>query len=348
MKFILFCQNNYAFGILEPIKEILIEKRHDYIWFVADKILNEFPFKNENHTNLISDLEAYKSDVIFVPGNQVPHNLRGLKTQIFHGLAGEKKGHFRIRHYFDLYLTQGPYFTDTFNQLKQKHKDFDVIETGWPKLDIYGRDKSLFNSEKEALLKTYNAKTILLYAPTFSPKLTSAPHLINHIKDLAENSDYLILLKFHPLMEKSWVEAYISLSKEHKNIIYQTDKNIIKFLLISDLLISDTSSVIYEFILLDKPVVSFNNISKNINWEDSHDFSQLVNLVENNLKDDPFAKSRTYICEQFHPYNDGKSALRMVNSVGDYIKEHGVPEKRKLSLLRRLKIYSIFGKPSKR
>ena len=149
-------------------------------------------------------------------------------------------------------------------------------------------------------------------------------------------------------MEQSWVEAYISLSKEHKNIIYQTDKNIIKFLLISDLLISDTSSVIYEFILLDKPVVSFNNISKNINWEDSNDFSQLVNLVENNLKDDPFAKSRTYICEQFHPYNDGKSALRMVNSVGDYIKEHGVPEKRKLSLLRRLKIYSIFGKPSKR
>ena len=26
---------------------------------------------------------------------------RGLKVQVFHGLAGEKKGHFRIRHYFD-------------------------------------------------------------------------------------------------------------------------------------------------------------------------------------------------------------------------------------------------------
>ena len=127
MKFILFCQNNYAFGILEPLKRVIVEKGHDYIWFVADKIVNEFPFKTENHTNLISDLESYKTDVIFVPGNQVPHYLRGLKTQIFHGLAGEKKGHFRIRHYFDLYLTQGPYFTDTFNQLKQKHKDFDAL-----------------------------------------------------------------------------------------------------------------------------------------------------------------------------------------------------------------------------
>lgn len=347
MKFVLFCQNNYAFGILEPIQEVLKAQNQDYIWFVTDKILNEFPYRDENFTNKISDLENYNSDVIFVPGNQVPHYLRGLKTQIFHGLAGEKKGHFRIRHYFDLYLTQGPYFTNRFNELKEIHKDFDVIETGWPKLDIYGRDKIKFDTEKLELLKQHNAKTILLYAPTFSPKLTSAPYLVEQIKDLAKNKDHVILLKFHPLMDKSWLNTYQTLANDYDNIIYQTEKNIIKFLLIADLLISDTSSVIYEFLLLDKPVVSFKNISKHINWEDSHDYSQLVNLVENNLKNDPFAESRAYICSQFHPYNDGNSALRMVEAVKDYLKTHSVPEKRKLSFLRRLKIYKIFGKPNK-
>ena len=348
MKFILFCQNNYAFGILEPIKKVLEEKKFDYIWYITDKIADDFPYKKDNHTNNINDLEVYNSDVIFVPGNQVPHYLRGLKTQIFHGLAGEKKGHFRIRHYFDLYLTQGPYFTDTFNILKAKYKDFDVIETGWPKLDIYGRDKTIYNNEKNSLLKKYNSKHVLLYAPTFSPKLTSAPFLVEQIKKLAiNNSEYLILLKFHPLMEIGWLKTYQDLAKSIPNIIFQTEKNIIKFLLISDILISDTSSVIYEFFLLDKPAITFNNISEKIFWENSSDYNALEQLIMINLTKDPHAKSRNYICQQFHPYNDGNSALRMVEATEDYIRENGVPSKRKLSFLRRLKIYSIFGKPNK-
>lgn len=188
----------------------------------------------------------------------------------------------------------------------------------------------------------------MLYAPTFSPKLTSAPFLVEQIKNLAKNnSDYLILLKFHPLMDKEWLKVYQSLAKSVPNIIFQTEKNIIKFLLISDLLISDTSSVIYEFMLLDKPAITFNNISENIYWDNSSDYDALEQLIQINLTEDPHAKSRSYICQQFHPYNDGNSALRMVEVTENYIRENSVPNKRKLSFLRRLKIYSIFGKPTK-
>jgi CDP-ribitol ribitolphosphotransferase len=344
MKCILFCQNNYAFGILEPIKTYLENNGHDYIWYVNEKISSDFPFKNEKNTSSITELEDYKSDAIFVPGNEVPHYLRGLKVQIFHGLAGEKKGHFRIRHYFDLYLTQGPYFTERFNKLKSIHKDFDVIETGWPKLDIYGTDKAAFEQERKELLQKYNAKKILLYAPTFSPKLTSAPFLVEQIKSLSENKEYLILLKFHPLMDESWIQIYTDLANEIPNIIFETEKNIIKFLLISDVLISDTSSVIYEFLLLDKPVITFNNISDNILWQNSSDYNELIPLVEKNLNEDPYSKERKFIFENYHPYNDGKSAKRMVDAVADYIKKNGVPEKRKISILRRFKINSIFKK----
>jgi CDP-ribitol ribitolphosphotransferase len=344
MKCILFCQNNYAFGILEPIKTYLENNGHDYIWYVNEKISSDFPFKNEKNTSSITELEDYKSDVIFVPGNEVPHYLRGLKVQIFHGLAGEKKGHFRIRHYFDLYLTQGPYFTERFNKLKSIHKDFDVIETGWPKLDIYGTDKAAFEQERKELLQKYNAKKILLYAPTFSPKLTSAPFLVEQIKSLSENKEYLILLKFHPLMDVTWIQIYTDLANEIPNIIFETEKNIIKFLLISDVLISDTSSVIYEFLLLDKPVITFNNISDNILWQNSSDYNELIPLVEKNLNEDPYSKERKFIFENYHPYNDGKSAKRMVDAVADYIKKNGVPEKRKISILRRFKINSIFKK----
>ena len=128
MKFILFCQNSYSYGILEPIRDVLQEKKYSYLWYVSHKLAEDFPFKEEPHTSSISDLAAFESHVIFVPGNQVPYYLSGLKVQIFHGLAGEKKGHFKIRHYFDLYLTQGPYFTRKFNEFKDKHNNFEVIE----------------------------------------------------------------------------------------------------------------------------------------------------------------------------------------------------------------------------
>ena len=347
MKCILFCQNNYSFGILEPIKNYLLAKNHDYIWYINEKILPDFPFKNENHTTLISDLEHYKADAIFVPGNEVPHYLHGLKVQVFHGLAGEKKGHFRIRHYFDLYLTQGPYFTKKFIDFKNKYQDFDVIETGWPKLDVYGADLHRYDDEKKQLLANFNAKKILLYAPTFSPKLTSAPFLIEELKALVKNPDYLVLLKFHPLMDKNWLDIYKNLADETPNIIFETEKNIIKFLLMADLMISDTSSVIYEFLLLNKPAITFKNISKNIVWENSFDYAQLIPLVEKNLSEDAFAKNRKDIFEQYHPYNDGKSAERMVEAVKNYIAKNGVPKKRKISLFRRMKMHSLFGKPSK-
>jgi len=72
MKAILFCQNNYAFGILEPIKQVLESKNDEYIWFIKEKIYRDFPFKTDSHTTKTSDLESFKSDVIFVPGNEVP------------------------------------------------------------------------------------------------------------------------------------------------------------------------------------------------------------------------------------------------------------------------------------
>lgn len=347
MKVILFCQNAYAFGILAPIRDVLQEQGHDFLWYISGKLLDNFPYKNEDYTVRTLDLQLYKSDAIFVPGNEVPYYIRGLKVQVFHGLAGEKKGHFRIRHYFDLYLTQGPYFTDKFNELKKVHKNFDVIETGWPKLDVYSTEKNRYDFEKKAILQQFNTDKIVLYAPTFSPSLTSAPYLLQEIKNLAETTGYVILIKLHDLMDPKWIKAYKRLSYEVNNVLFKEDKNIIKSLIQADILVSDTSSVIYEFILLDKPVISFKNIADKVLWDNSKSYTGLTQKVLDNFNLDPHAAERAYINMQFHPYQDGKSALRMVNAVKEYIEIHGVPEERKLSLARRLKIDTMFGKPTK-
>lgn len=348
MKFTLFCQNPYAFGILEPIMQVLKEKGYDYLWFLTPNLSKKFPFKEEPHTFDLEELTAYDSDAILCPGNEVPHYLRGVKVQIFHGLAGEKKGHFKIRHYFDLYLTQGPYFTRRFNRLKRRHKNFEVVETGWPKLDIYGKDAQKYDSEKAKLLEEHKASKIVLYAPTFSPSLTSAPFLLNEVERLAENKDYLVLIKFHDLMDKETVEEYRKLAARKENVVLEEEPNIVKFLLMSDIMISDTSSVVYEFLLLNKPVITYRNNSESILWDNATEYSGLSEKVANNLEKDAFREQRLKVIENYHPYDDGKSALRMVEAVEEYISRNGVPERRKLPFLRRRKMNRMFRRKKKR
>ncbi len=338
MKFVLYCNLPYSFSILKPLEDEITKRGFNSIWYVPKDILEQFPHKNSSFTSKLKDIKEYKSDVIFVAGNEVPHFLRGIKVQIFHGLAGEKKGHFRIRDYFDLYLTQGEYFTNRFNTLALKHKNFKVIETGWCKLDNLYKITNQTTELKKSLIQKYSVKNIILYSPTFSPSLTSGNKLLEVIKELFQNKDILIIIKFHDKMDRYIIEKYQNLKS--KNLIISEEKDITKLLQISDLMISDTSSVVYEFTLLDKPVITLDSHSENISWlnlKTINNFKQEVLDILNGL--DKFKLKREDIIKCYHPYNDGNSANRMINATIEYKNLYGVPNKRNLSLLRKFKIY---------
>ena len=344
MKVVLFCMNPYSFGILEPIMQVLKERNYQYIWYARKEVIHKFPFKEEYITSNIDEIISYKSDALFVPGIEAPHFVRGVKVQTFHGFAGEKKGHFRIRKYFDLYLTQGPFFTRKFNELKNKFKNFEVVETGWPKLDIYGKELNKYDADANELKELHQADKIILFAPTFSPSLTCAPYLEEQIQELATNKSYLILIKFHDLMSEELINKYKNVAKQNDNVLFIEERNIIKYLLISDLMISDTSSVVYEFLLLDKPVITYKNNSKEFKWDNSLTYDKLSEKVNLNLSEDPYKNQRREIFNEYHPFNDGKSAERMVDAVENYIKNFGVPEKREIPWLRRYKMNKLFKK----
>ena len=346
MRIVLFCENKYAIDILKPLQdEAEDEGVNDILWYVHQKRIPDFPLKDSvNWTNSIQQVYDFFPDVVFVPGNIVPYYLRGVKIQIFHGYAAEKKDHWIIRRYFDTYFTQGPYFTRKFMQLSCRYKDFEVLETGWTRQDWISEHRSSFDIEKDELLQKYGKKQIVLYAPTFSPKLTSLPLIKDALIKLAKEKNILLMMKFHPLTSQEWIDEYRQLANEHDNMIFVDDFSVTKYLLMADVMISDTSSTIYEFLLLNKPVVTLRAISKDIYWKNIEDPEELCDAFEQVQHDEKIISLRRWVIENYDPYSAGGVAQRMLEGARDYIRRHGVPKKRKLNLWRKYTSIKTFGR----
>ena len=272
MRILLFCENRYAIDILNPLQEYVTDNNlpHEVMWYIHKPKISTFEYASKvRWTNSIQEAYDFSPEAVFVPGNIVPYYLSGVKIQVFHGYAAEKKDHWIIRRYFDTYFTQGPYFTSHFKALSEEYGDFEVVETGWPKQDWIKRNLHTYDDERQRLLDSTGRKRIILYAPTFSPKLTSLPleGMKERLGELAERNDALVVMKFHPLTRKEWADEYRVWAETKDNVIFVNQgENITKYQLMSDVLISDTSSTVYEFLLLSRPVITVRTIAKDIYW----------------------------------------------------------------------------------
>ena len=253
MKILLFCENKYAVDILNPLQEEANRQGgHEVLWYVHQKKIPQFPLKDKvRYTFSMQEAYDFHPDAVYAPGNIVPYYLSGVKCSIFHGYAAEKRDQFHIRNYFDIYMTQGPYFTQEFEKLQRKYGDFEVLETGWTRQDWIARHRNDFSEEKAKLLQEHGCERIVLYAPTFSPSLTSLPKIKSALIDLVEQKNVLLLIKLHPLTSQEWVEEYKELARQYKHIVFEEDFSVTKYMLMADVMISDTSSTIYEMLLLD-------------------------------------------------------------------------------------------------
>jgi len=345
MKILLFCENKYAVDILNPLQmEADRQGGHKVMWYVHQKKIPDFPLKDKvRWTFSMQEAYDFRPDAVFAPGNIVPYYLSGVKCSIFHGYAAEKRDQFHIRNYYDIYMTQGPYFTQEFLKLQQKYNDFEVLETGWTRQDWIARHRHDFDDERTQLMKAHDCEQIVLYAPTFSPRLTSLSKIKYELVRLVEERKVLLLVKLHPLTTEALVEEYRSLAQAHTNILFEDDFSVTKYMLMADAMISDTSSTIYEMLLLDKPVITLNTVSQEPYWKDLKRAEELLSAYDSLFVDSELTQRRKWIIENYDPYTDGRCAERMLSGAADFIARHGVPEKRHLNLWRKYTSVKTFG-----
>ncbi len=332
MNFLLFATENYALEIMRPLQQTIEEAGHEAAWFfskpVAEEWRRDLPVLSRVH-----EVQEFNPAAVFVPGNWVPPFFPGLKVQIFHGFGIEKKGHFRIRGFFDLYCTHGPLTTEPFRALARKHGHFAVRETGWPKTD------PLFQAPSET---SKGPLPRLLYAPTFSPALTSARALLDPLTALTESGDCEVVVKFHPKMDATLADAYRQRASER--LVVSTRPDILPLMRSTDLLLTDTSSVVYEYLLLDKPVMTFRNAAPGPHVVD---FNRPEDLRERFMhtwehREQVVARARP-VADRMHPYRDGQSSRRVLEATLDVLRNPPDLRPKPLNLWRRWQVRRRMG-----
>jgi len=306
--YLFYIEHDYSYEILRPLQKEIQKQGDRVCWFLVGKQINNHLSQAEHELKTVKEVIEYDPQACFVPGNTIPNFIPGLKVQVFHSLEWKKKTTFRIRDCFDLYCTHGPSTTNTFNILKQKHQHFDVIETGWPKTDALFEAIPLNFPEARG--------PIILYAPTFSPKLTSAAELYDSIKKLSKQQSWFWIIKFHPKMNPKLVDQYRKIEGKNLKIIEQD--SIAPLLKSAELMVSDTSSVIGEFALLKKPTITLNNAVPDdyiINISNHTELESAINAV---LADKTaIFKEVAEYTKQLHPYYDGQSSQRVLQAVNN-------------------------------
>jgi CDP-glycerol glycerophosphotransferase (TagB/SpsB family) len=279
----------------------------------------------------------YAPIAVLTSSNAVPHFFPGVKVEVFHGFDAGKPRHIYIRGFFDLYCTTGDGDTRAFKAIAKKMKHFAVRETGWPKLDPF------MSEHGHDVLPPLHDPPAILYHSTFSPSWSAAPILHDTIRDLSRSGRWRWIVTLHPKSSAETVAKYRALEGEY--LRFATEDNILDLFPQVDMMISDTSSALNEFLLTYKPVVTFRNRRPGPQLIDIDRPDLLLPSIERALARPPelMREVRAY-ADSIHPYRDGRSSERVLDAVDEFIAHGGRnPRPKPRNWWRKLKIRRRIG-----
>lgn len=205
-----------------------------------------------------------------------------------------------------------------------------VISTGIPRTDVFF-DKDYQQSVREKLYAEFpflKEKKVIMFAPTFRGNGQQSAHYPMEVLDLARlyeqlHEEYVFLFKIHPFVKNDFSIPY-----QYSDFYYDFSsyREINDLLFITDILITDYSSVCFEFALLNKPMLFFAfDVEEYVRtrdfYYDFHSFipgplvrsaEEIVERIQrrdfNTEKIDPFVR-------YFFDDADGRASERVVDQI---------------------------------
>jgi CDP-glycerol glycerophosphotransferase (TagB/SpsB family) len=205
-----------------------------------------------------------------------------------------------------------------------------IAVTGYPRTDIFVREIpesciGLDADSMETVQTLARDSTVIAYLPTFrASQTTLEAHLDFPALDafLAEHDAWL-LIKTHPF-------ETLELGEDYTQILHlPSDLDPFPVLNQTDVLITDYSSVYFDFLLLDRPVVFYPfdleaySSDRGFYFEyDSvtpgpraYNFEELLGALKTVLDSDDFSQRRHAVCDRFFEHPAGTHAERTVSAI---------------------------------
>lgn len=270
--------------------------------------------------------------VIISGTNSVLHTDKAQCKSIFigHG-TGDKKygGSFNSLETYDYHFISGPKHLNKIKDVGIEIPEEKLIKIGYPKFDDYVNQKVDKKEYYNYLGMKDRTRKNILYAPTWEwGDGTLHKYGKKFCQEISKDFNLIIRPHYHDRKHirkmKSWAKnnglEHIYFSNP-ANII---NSNSINDFFISDLMISDTSSILYEYLITKKPIIIANN-----NYQDLHnmpdemnvlkiakryDGDDILSLINDSLNEDSISNYDQLLNNCFY-FNDGKSSERAADFI---------------------------------
>ncbi|WP_170158489.1 CDP-glycerol glycerophosphotransferase family protein [Aquisalibacillus elongatus] len=203
--------------------------------------------------------------------------------------------------------------------------DQQFLRTGIPRTDLFF-NQELHQEVKESIKLNYNIpndKKVILYAPTFRDTQLKQHSIKLNINKVYQElkDDYVLLLRLHPAILKKYNNNYPEF------IIDVSDYPELNHLLfVCDYLITDYSSIPFEFSLLEKPMIFYpydlEEYAKTrgfwARYEElvpgpiAKQTDELIDIIKNHEFNMDDVKR---FSNEWNEFNDGQASEKLVNEV---------------------------------
>lgn len=345
--------------VFDKFIEKNINDKYKIVWFVKDKdIFKNIKIKNVSFVNVYGKYNIlnkikkiyynFSAKVIIDSNKYVPKvRKEQFRLHVCHGTPLKNAGEYcKEIGDVDYIIELGEFFRDKNLKLFDKPKEC-FLDIGFPRNDqLFGK----YNIGN--LIPNYSKEKMIVWLPTYRKHEAHATYTDTSLKyglpgindkedfvrinDVLKENNTLILIKLHPVQDKKTIESF-----ECSNIKIVTDEqliennlNLYKILALSDALITDYSSVYYDYLLTKKPIgLSISDIEeyeKNVGFAyeyydvvkgeyiyNADELCKFIQKIAQN-KDDKL-EERLNCLKLYHTYCDDKSSERVYEFIKKYL-----------------------------